>query len=266
MHIAYGRNRDIGGRLYGGGADGESAPRDSPQDDAQAAEADAPQDEEPQAVDGIDHGGPGLVADTAVDEWELERIEAAEVNGDSIVVGVADAVDPDPTVMGPTESVVTIRMLQAEDTEEGIAFTGRADYEHDAGSFVVHSNDLAVRTLRCGEVLQFVDCAHDEPDADHVDDEGVTYDEHPLADEEVLAVLTPDHDSVDFEFTAQGAGSHGELFYALPEDDALWGNDPGDLESFRPEASMCFDLEIDPWPDFPVWARGGYNCGNPVMY
>ncbi|MDS1271048.1 serine/threonine-protein kinase [Lipingzhangella sp. LS1_29] len=225
--------------------------------------------QEPQPVDDITRGGPNLVADQAPDERDLAEVAVREINGDSITVGASEqapgAESPNEPSGEPLPPVATIRMLEAEDTANGVELTGRVDYEDDVGGFVLHSNDLTVRSLRCGEVRQFIDCAHDESDADHVDEFGSTYEEHPLTENEVLAVVTPEQDSVDFRVTAPGAGTHGELFYTLP-DGNLWGNHPDELVHFTPQASVCFDLQIEPWPDFPVWHRGGYNCGNPAMY
>ncbi|WP_017603008.1 serine/threonine-protein kinase [Nocardiopsis alkaliphila] len=230
---------------------------------------------EPQALSGITHGGPNLVE--GVSEEVREDLTGVSVRAPSAnILDVATTTDtPVPPgtneysrFLDGMEDEIHIVMLGTERVTEGLRIHGRVDLLREEGDFVLHSNDFTVARMRCFQAGSNPLCADLDSGADFINSRGDTFDTYPLADEEVLAILTSEQPSQEFSLTVLDPPSVSELYYTLTADD-LWGSDrrvnrsgPG-RDPF--EESLCIDAEAPAWAEYTKYTSGGYHCAEPDM-
>ncbi|MEU2946982.1 serine/threonine-protein kinase [Nocardiopsis alba] len=230
---------------------------------------------EPQALSGIAYGGPNLVE--GVGEEVRDELTGVSVRAPS--ANILDVATTTQTPVSPgnveysrfldgMEGEIHIVMLGTERVTEGLRVHARVDLLREEGDFVLHSNDFTVARMRCYQAGSEPRCADLDPGSDFINSRGDTFDTYPLADEEVLAVLTSERPSQEFSFTVLDPPVVSELYYTLTADD-LWGADrrvgpsgPG-RDPF--EESLCIDADASTWAEYTKYTSGGYHCAEPDM-
>lgn len=230
---------------------------------------------EPRALPGITHGGPNLI------EGASEEVRD-DLTGVSVRTPSANILDVATTTDTPVspgtneysrfldgmEGEVHIVMLGTERVTEGLRVHGRVDLLREEGDFVLHSNDFTVARMRCYQAGSDPLCADADPGADFINSRGDTFDTYPLADEEVLTVLTTEQPSQEFSLTVLDPPSVSELYYTLTADD-LWGadrrTDYSGLVRDPFEESLCIDTDAPAWAGYTKYTSGGYHCAEPDM-
>ncbi|MDS1270934.1 serine/threonine-protein kinase [Lipingzhangella sp. LS1_29] len=177
-------------------------------------------------LDALEHGGTGLLGDGEESTLDISTINGELVTDDTLHIGtLAAGGEAGDLAVGDVEPRLSITFHSAQAEDDGIRFTGEAEYLTPVGSYVLHSNDFFAYNFR-----------HAAPD---------DREEWHSSDDTVLAILNEDNTTDDFSFFIPDApnGEYNYLEYQFPE--MMWGHEP-DSDSLYGENRWCYQ-EGDTW-------------------
>jgi hypothetical protein len=236
--LAAGCVQPAGGADPEGGAASPAPAASAPSGVAERGERGGPRGAE-LAVDGV---RTHAVANDTVE------LATSSLSGDSGEAGRSTTVEWTPRF--------TVAFASARRDGDDLAFRARAEYLHDEGSYVVHSQDFTVLV----------------PNGADGGAEGgfaAAFDAYTAGTAEELATLTPDEPTAEFTVTIAGVpeedageryadGTSGRYVqYETPEE--VWGHTTAPPQDYVP-GRLCY-IEGDTWHDVPLFEYTDVPCG-----